>query len=534
MYPAASPVRRAFIQVSTSLAIFSTLGVPVLAETSGPERFIQAVQSFADVALEHGRDTYGPKQTPLFVDGINIETHAPVMWKSRDGHPWVLSDLGNQQNFVRTLVGLSALTGEPRYKQAAVEATRYALSNLMENGLLAWGGHMAYNASEDVTFFAEDKGRVHELKCHFPYYDLMWEIDPSATKTLIQNIWNAHILDWSNLDFNRHGVPHPMGALWKSEYKNTPVFFNGKGLTFHNAGSDLFYAAAQLSKFTGDPEPMVWAKRLAHRYVETRDPKTGIGGYQFSQCRDSWCDDVGKIRGDRADYFFAADFPGHHVVEGTLFPAYGSTPDIHPFVCQMLLGEALGADGNEFVQWAREELTAWGKSAYRAKDNQFIPMLTDGTSMEGYVVKKDGYFGPQGRVLTAGKASANDFWTYALGWRLTDDAFLGEMVHSIRNANAFEKGSDPAALLGFLELFRKTTDRAFLQSAERIGDNIIAVGRFRKGWVKFDRVEPLALLQLAAALQGRTALVPAYTGGAGFFAAAYASLGHKYDDFLYR
>ena len=51
--------------------------------------------------------------------------------------------------------------------------------------------------------------------------------------------------------------------------------------------------------------------------------------------------------------------------------------------------------------------------------------------------------------------------------------------------------------------------------------------------MKFDRVEPLALLHLAAALQNRAALVPAYNGGAGFFAAAYADKGHKYDDFLY-
>ena len=135
-----------------------------------PDRFVQAVQSFADVALQYGRDTYGPKHTPLFVDGINSDTHQPVMWKARDGHAWALSDLGNQQNFFRTLVGLSALTGDPHYKQAAVDATRYALTNLMEGGFLAWGGHMAYNASDDIIVCAEDKGRVHELKNHFPFY----------------------------------------------------------------------------------------------------------------------------------------------------------------------------------------------------------------------------------------------------------------------------------------------------------------------------------------------------------------------------
>ena len=67
-----------------------------------------------------------------------------------------------------------------------------------------------------------------------------------------------------------------------------------------------------------------------------------------------------------------------------------------------------------------------------------------------------------------------------------------------------------------------------------MGDNILAAGRYRQGWVKFDLIEPLALLHLAAALQGRESLVPAYNGGAGFFSADYADLGNKYDDFLYR
>lgn len=510
------------------------LAAKAIADEPRPERFVLAVQSFAEVALKHGRDTYGAKHTPLFVDGIHFDSHEAVKWKSRDGHAWVLSNLGNQQNFFRTLVGLSALGGDPKYKQAAVDATRYAMANLMEGGFLAWGGHMAYNASDDIIVCAEDKGRVHELKSHYPFYELMWEIDPRATKTLIETMWNGHVLDWSNLDFNRHGHPQKMGRLWKSEYKAAPVFFSGSGLTFINAGSDLIYAAALLSKFSGDPEPLVWAKRLAYRYVETRNPKTGIGGYQYSQCPSAWCDAVGKIRGDRAAYFFADDFPGHHVVEGTLFPCYGNTPAVRPRICQLLLGESLGPAGAEFIQWAREDLTAWGKTAYRADDNTFIPMLTDGTSMEGYVVKKNGYFGPRGRVLSAGKAGAIDFWTYALGYRLTGDAFLGQMTRTIRKANTFEKSSDPAALFGFLELYRKSNDRADLQSAERVGDNILAAGRYRKGWVKFDRVEPLALLHLAAALQGRPRLVPAYNGGAGFFSATYADQGNKYDDFLYR
>ncbi|MBA7634361.1 hypothetical protein ES703_41945 [subsurface metagenome] len=41
-------------------------------------KYVEAVREFADNVLKYGRDTYGPKHTPLFVDGLNIHTHEPV------------------------------------------------------------------------------------------------------------------------------------------------------------------------------------------------------------------------------------------------------------------------------------------------------------------------------------------------------------------------------------------------------------------------------------------------------------------------
>lgn len=523
--------------------------VPLLCRTAmaDSQPHLAAVRTFADNVLKHGRDVYGPRHTPLFIDGINIDTLEPVNWKSRDGSEWVLSDLGNQQILFRTLDGLTALTGDSKYRQAAVDATKYALANLRYGGLLAWGGHAAYNASADAFVWAEDKGKVHELKENYPYYQLMWEIDPDGARSVIENIWNSHVLDWSNLDFNRHGVPKSMGKLWKSEYKGGDVFFWGKGLTFVNAGSDLYYAAALLSKFTGERDPLIWAKRLAHRYVETRNPKTGLSGYQFSQT-NAWCDDKGKILGDRAQYQFAEYFKGHHVVEGTLFGSYGAAPRVEPQICQMLLGEMLGSEGREFTQWAIEELAAWAKSAYRAEDNSFIPMLTDGTSMEGFVVKKDGYFGPKGRVIKAGKARASHFWAYAMAFRVSENAVMWDMARRIALANGLGDiaaklnlqtgSSDSDALFGFLELRRKTGKLAYLDMAKRIGDNILEQ-RFQKGFfvrsprhyfAKFDSVDALALLHLVAAIDGKPQAVPAYGGTGAFFAAAYDGQGHQYDN----
>ena len=45
-------------------------------------KYLDAVREFADNVLKYGRDTYGPKHTPLFVNGLNIHTYEPVKWIS--------------------------------------------------------------------------------------------------------------------------------------------------------------------------------------------------------------------------------------------------------------------------------------------------------------------------------------------------------------------------------------------------------------------------------------------------------------------
>jgi pectate lyase len=121
---------------------------------------------------------------------------------------------------------------------------------------------------------------------HFPYYELMWKIDPQVTKQYIEAFWSAHILNWSNLDMNRyanHGnIKEPLGKVWKHEYKGGPVFSQGSG-SFSVTGADLYFAGAMLSELSAEKEPLIWSKRLAQRYVETRFPEIGIRADMYTQ-----------------------------------------------------------------------------------------------------------------------------------------------------------------------------------------------------------------------------------------------------------
>ena len=520
-----------------------------------PNRYLNAVRTFADNVLKYGRDTYGPKHTPLFVDGLNIHTHEPVKWIAPNGDRWILSNLASQQNLFRTLHGLTTITGDPKYKQAAMDAIKYAFENLRSpNGLLYWGGHIAYDAGADKPC-----GRgVHELKGFYAYYELMWEVDPQATRQFIEAFWSGHILDWSSLDMDRHcyRMSEPLGKPWKHEYKGGPVFFVGKGLDTNTTGSDLFHAASLLTRFTGDREPLVWAKRLAHRYVETRDPQTGISvpwfTAAFREGVQSQFSDAVLRKLVPAGYVFPHTSSANRALGmcslGYEMPTPGTIVSrvASPWVCQLMVGDLLREDGKEFIQWAVEELTAWGKVAYRARDNAYVPMFPDGTRLEGYVCKEDGPLGFKGTKLEPVPVGTTDFWAYVLAYCLTTDDFMWEMARRVALGNNYgdlgarateeprlnlqTESSDPYAVVVFLELHRKTGNQAFLEMARKIGDNILThrvhnaffAPDARNTFTKFDAIDPLVLLHLYSALVGdRIVRIPKVWPAKPFFDVEY-------------
>ncbi|MFZ2148625.1 MAG: ankyrin repeat domain-containing protein [Sedimentisphaerales bacterium] len=520
-------------------------------------KYLDTVREFADNVLKYGRDTYGPKHTPLFVDGLNIHTHEPVKWIDPDGTKWILSNLASQQNLFRTLDGLTKITGDPKYKQAAMDAIKYAFENLRSpNGLLYWGIKVAYDAQKDSIYSIDS---IHVLKSQHPYYELMWDVDAEATRQFIEAFWSTHILDWSNLEMDRIGrFNYRIEKPWIQKYTGGPVFFQGRGRSMLTTGSDLFCAAGLLTKLSGDREPLNWAKRLAYRYVETRDPRAGISGHRYT-----------RKEPDEAQYQFGEDFEGRLIPQYRLLlvppvPGLGDpdikesilgyliiTPGIEysittgPWVSSMILGDILGNDGGDFIKWGLEELTALGKVAYRQQNNAWIPMFNDGTSLEGYVCKKDGAFGWRGLEFKAIPAVSMDFWAYALTYRITCDQFMWRMTRNIASGHdlgdigitpeshhQLKTATDcwqPFTLLGFLELYKKTGNQAFLQIAQSIGDNLLA-HRFHKGffmpsdrhiYTKFDAIEPLALLHLHVALKASSTAVPIVWPSRSIFDAPY-------------
>ena len=528
----------AFLALAAALTFQAGAASGLDAPSVDARKYIHAVETFADKALANGRDVYGDKHTPLFVDGLNVDTLEPVRWHYGD-QVWTLVNGTSQQVFLRTLVGLTNLTGRDKYRQAAQEDLRYTFDHLrVPNGLIYWGGHCCWDAQGDKP--VGRPSMAHELKCFLPYYQLMWEVDPNATGKYLQAVWAGHVIDWSNLDIDRHASTHDThrAKAWPQTYQGGPIFFESKGRTFNNIGIDLQYAGAFYYKFTGYKPALAWSKRLAGRYVETRNPATGLRGYQYSFPPP-----------DRADLQFGKELPGHLVLEGTILkPAWYAKGGI----VQFKLGEMLGQDGKEFVQWAHEDLTALGRCAYQPADNSFKPMLTDGFDLTGFVKPRDGYFGRAGTKFESTTASCNFLWAYVLAYKATRDEFMWDMARQIAKGNELgdigrSDGTgarldlhtnqlDSDAIFALLELHKITAQAAFLDLARRVGDNILDKhffnGFFLPGkdylYASLNSTDPLALLHLAGALEGKEQAVPDHWSGSWHFACELLPTDKKY------
>jgi pectate lyase len=522
------------------VTVLVTLTAAVCAADSGQdkmaaERYLSAVKAFADNVLAYGRDVYGPVRTPLFVDGINVDTLEPPVWK-KNGERWILSNLASQQTLIRVLDGLSSATGDPKYRNAAIAAVKYAFDHLRDSsGLLYWGGHWCYDALGDRTV---GENKVHEFKRHYPYYEFMWKIDPEATRRLIEAAWAAHILNWDNLDFNRHGNygVDPTG-VWDHDYKGGKVPFIGKGLTFMMSGTDLVYAAAMLSHFSGDPKPMVWAERLAQRYMDARHPKTKLGAENFS---------------DPESRRVEKQFPefGGRFTEATVVDLYGSRYT-YCAACLLRLGETLGPKGRKFLQWGLEDLTARAKYGYDEETNSFWAMLIDGTKLTPEDRKHDGYV--ESRWLEKRPAGSSYFFAYALAYKLSKDKLMWDMVRKIGRGldlgdfgeepgrstgiNFSTTSNDPLLIFGLLELWEGTKSDSYLKLAQKIADNALET-RVTNGFfvqskdhvnAKFDDPLPLALLHLRAAILGLPQNPPAYWLSRGYLHCPYDGKGRTYD-----
>jgi pectate lyase len=502
------------------------------------QRYVQAVCDFADSVLAHGTDMFGDKRTPLFVDGLHAQTLQPATWQWQD-QTWVVSNFASQQPLLRTLDGLTALTGEQKYRRAAEDAARYAVQHLTTpNGLLYWGGHFAWDLQQDrpVGQYAD----IHELKNHEPYFRLMWRVCPGETARLMEMIWAGHILDWSRLDYNRHAsVTKQVRAPWGHPFEqdlDVPFPAQGGNLSFVNVTPPLMHSGVMLAVLADNADALTWTRRLLYRWQQARDPKTGLSGGQLSYRKQ-----------DRAQEALGHVHPT--INEAKIVASYHQTNRYHDLplaqmqnACILLeKGGRYAEVGRELIQWACEDLKAYARCSFDPNAGVFRALMTDGTPIQ-WQQARTGYYIPDS--FAPCRPEGFILWGYALAYRLTSDPAHWQMVRRLarslslgevgaapqgERALRFDTGSeDWRCIYALLELYRASQDRQFLRLASRVADNILkmqtSAGLFpRPGrhWARTGDEIPLALLHLAAALAGRSEQMPAPIRDSRFFHCEY-------------
>ncbi len=509
------------------------------------DRIVAAVKEHADNVLKYGRDRWSGQNTPLFADGLNLQTMEPAIWRFHDNE-YFISNFASQQNLLRTFSALSLLTGDSRYRNAAEEVTNYMFEHRQyESGLLPWGGHRFIDLKtlDDVYGFDANQ---HELKAHFPYYELMFDVDKERATKLVRGIWESHIYDWSNQFFhNRHGewIDSVPDDIWQRPFINPDAHqIIDRGTMVHTS-NDLMYAAAHAYRYNPETEEgaLLWARRKGEMWYKARNPVTQLGSYHYHL-------------GFNPQSGWGSHIPGTYVqFEWPEFEKFGAAatstrlwaregwPGViyaDATIAQLQIAELLGEDDRQFHFWAHTALRAFAVSdAYNFQTNTINRMLTDGRVIEedyttagisfmlsfsmGYRTTKD-----------------DDLWRVARGvargWEFGD---IGEFPGDEPRLNPDAGSTSTEALLAFLELYRALEKREYLEMAITIAENILKEN-FHQGFfvrsdrhvhVRFDDPHAFALLYLVAFLQGTPEIMPLYANGSAYIHGRFDGEGRTYD-----
>ncbi len=495
------------------------------------------LQSYAAAVLRHGRDTYGKKHSPLFVDALEVNTmKAPEkMYIHRLGgpgprskqpfQPVISSNLAYQGNLMRFLVGISNLTGDERYRDAYKDSLRYCFKHYsVPNGLLHMGHHRWINLNtddQDGNDWPAGKSG-HEMKRDYPFYPIFWDADPVAARRMMTAHWDSHIQDWGFMNFTRHGSYVKQlneETVWSQPITEPVVGIVKGNLTFFDSGSDIIYAGAQLGLLNDDDRPLFWAQRLYARYSESAHPDTGLPPWHHTSLRD-----FGSEKDPVPEYAL--------ITSGSAGLMNGGG------IAMLRLGEELGPKGRYYRETMLKHLKAYARHCYRPEVNEMRNMLFDGTDL----ADRDAKNASPGEEVKSSwipwSPTPTNILAFAICYKQSADKEIWEALRAMFRGNNFGDigswaGEDPRLnlrtaeenylfIFPLVELYKATRNMAYLDLGRVIANNAFRA-HFRPEQGLFTpsplhrhanlcSAEPLALLTLEAAMRDRLDEVPSYAG----------------------
>ena len=181
---------------------------------------LKIVKSYADTMLEHGRDKYGPVQSPLFAAALDRKNmklvgKAQKIKGIRNGDR-VLKGANpmHNQNLYQILYALTEVTGEKRYSEEADKALKWFFEHCQSpvTGLMAWGEHIGWEFEREApgpVYKGKGENKGKEVLAPHEFYRpwVLWErsniLAPQPCATFARGLWDHQIHEHSG-DFSRH------------------------------------------------------------------------------------------------------------------------------------------------------------------------------------------------------------------------------------------------------------------------------------------------------------------------------------------
>lgn len=203
---------------------------------SAPVDGLARAKRYVDALLARGRDTYGPRKSPLVVTCMDLKDfrHIP----RDDPRLKILTEAGYrpkdtlfraadphlEENFYQILYALSAITGERRYQQEAdtILAEFFRVGQNPRTGLFAWGEHMGIGFDDEQVqnglwlrggrWAKRFEGRpIHEFYRPWVLWPQTFKLDEARSLKFARGLWDYQIYEHTG-DFSRHAgwdAPNP-------------------------------------------------------------------------------------------------------------------------------------------------------------------------------------------------------------------------------------------------------------------------------------------------------------------------------------
>jgi hypothetical protein len=371
-------------------------------------RYAGKVVQHLDTLLEHGRDSYGPEATPLFVgvldDGTLVApsdpSYAPFPRASHPPDERALggANLWRQADLLRILHRMA--DHNPEFAEAAdAHLTHYVdnlavFSRIGQGGMLWWGNHLHYDVFSDqpVTLSKLDNEINMGIQDPVFMWERMWDLRPEEALEQVEKVWEWFVFDKENGRWDRHANNNEYWAVG-----------------FSQAGASFLRAFAVAYARTGNSIWKARAEKLRDHMWSRRDPVTGLIPNAAN---------ASAVRG--GDLFWRCNFASSHE------PGYWVPALIH---CHGVFGDAA------WLQQAGDIMTSYLTHAYDAEAGAFYRWIRlDGVYDPDYPVDPDDEYGSP-------EPGYSSFWRDASNFRV--NAYIG-----LAALEAFEAIGDPFHLEG--------------------------------------------------------------------------------------